>query len=441
MCVFAGLSNGVMVAAKTSISELAKGNKELESKGVGLLMSMVGYGMLLSPLIGGLTSDPKKQYPDSWTLLIFEKYPYLAPNLVSSLLSVLSLLFVVLKVEETLPVDMIRDYRLMGQDLIDSLRQTHASDSNFQTGSNTTKSDDDWEDELKVLESKEFSEVASLMSTGEARASFSSVMHRSSMLSPLPADERNLTVHRQHDTNTAVIIPKELVDPETATETTPLTQSAGKRTAQMTAQEILSNESTRMFLASYWANTFTSMAHNEAFPLFAMSLVGGLGMKECAIGAIAFGGGLVYCVGQYFIFSAAMKYFGLIKSLQYGSLVANVPVFLMPFSTFLVGPIQSVYLSLVIGGMMIGNSVFCGSVTIASNRSVDVGQRATLNGLASVGAGVARAFGPIFAGYLVSGSMTAAARLGGWLVYVALAIVGSGAFATTMFIPFAVEEE
>jgi hypothetical protein len=44
-----------MIVARTAISELARGDKELESKGVGIIMSMVGYGMLMSPAIGGLT--------------------------------------------------------------------------------------------------------------------------------------------------------------------------------------------------------------------------------------------------------------------------------------------------------------------------------------------------------------------------------------------------
>jgi hypothetical protein len=50
-----GLLNGTMIVARTAISELARGDKELESKGVGIIMSMVGYGMLMSPAIGGLT--------------------------------------------------------------------------------------------------------------------------------------------------------------------------------------------------------------------------------------------------------------------------------------------------------------------------------------------------------------------------------------------------
>ena len=41
---FTGVMNGTMIVARTQISELAKGDSGLESKGVGVLMSMVGYG-------------------------------------------------------------------------------------------------------------------------------------------------------------------------------------------------------------------------------------------------------------------------------------------------------------------------------------------------------------------------------------------------------------
>lgn len=63
--VATGLGNGTMIACRTSVSEIAKGKREFESKGVGLLMSMVGYGMLISPSMGVVLSEPLRQYPDT----------------------------------------------------------------------------------------------------------------------------------------------------------------------------------------------------------------------------------------------------------------------------------------------------------------------------------------------------------------------------------------
>ena len=39
-----GLLNGIMVAARVSVTELAKGDHDLEARGMGLVMSMVGFG-------------------------------------------------------------------------------------------------------------------------------------------------------------------------------------------------------------------------------------------------------------------------------------------------------------------------------------------------------------------------------------------------------------
>lgn len=40
-----GFGNGTMLVARTSITELARGDKELEKKGMGLVMSMVGVSL------------------------------------------------------------------------------------------------------------------------------------------------------------------------------------------------------------------------------------------------------------------------------------------------------------------------------------------------------------------------------------------------------------
>ena len=46
----AGLLCGTMVAARTAVSEIPKGNSELEKKGIALLSTMSGYGKLITTL-------------------------------------------------------------------------------------------------------------------------------------------------------------------------------------------------------------------------------------------------------------------------------------------------------------------------------------------------------------------------------------------------------
>ena len=126
-----------MVVSRTAISELAKGNFELEAKGVGLLMSMVGYGMLISPALGGLLSEPLRQYPSlvenngngilkdqSFVFSLLSKYPFLLPNIVSFILSMLSMIFVIVAVEETLPKEKRRHWSYVGTDFIKWILRT-----------------------------------------------------------------------------------------------------------------------------------------------------------------------------------------------------------------------------------------------------------------------------------------------------------------------------
>ena len=118
-----------MVVSRTAISELAKGNHELEAKGVGLLMSMVGYGMLISPALGGELSEPLKQYPNSslftntWCEPLLSNYPFLLPNIIAFVFSMVSMIFVIVTVEETLPIEKRRHWKYVGLDSFYCLRK------------------------------------------------------------------------------------------------------------------------------------------------------------------------------------------------------------------------------------------------------------------------------------------------------------------------------
>ena len=74
-------------------------------------MSMVGFGMLIGPAIGGVLSEPVTQHPDV-DFGAFEsvllKFPFLLPNLIGALLSGLATLQIIFSVQETLPEDKLR---------------------------------------------------------------------------------------------------------------------------------------------------------------------------------------------------------------------------------------------------------------------------------------------------------------------------------------------
>jgi hypothetical protein len=79
------------------------------------------------------------------------------------------------------------------------------------------------------------------------------------------------------------------------------------------------NPATRQYLISYWLYSLANVAQSEAFPLFAMASTG-LKMGESSIGLVGTTAGLIYCIGQYFIFSTMMKHLTLLQSLRHGAL-------------------------------------------------------------------------------------------------------------------------
>lgn len=430
-----------MVVCRTAISELAKGDKELEAKGVGILMSMVGYGMLFSPSLGGLLSEPLRQYP-SWEVgderieWILTTYPFLIPNLIAALLALLSMAAVLLCVEETLPIEKRREWTYVPADMIYSMKQRWLVKSSTETQPSRRRRSSiqsvGWENDLKILDSKEFVATATLMATRQSRASFVSALSRTST------------------TSQQTTVPDMDMEKQVASEQTPLMASRnGEKKQSATAVEESKLESVSMaslwnkptvkaYMIANWVNSFSNVCQGEAFPLFAMATVGGLGLEEKLIGTVGTLAGLMYCIGQYLIFTFVMKTYGLVGALRWGAFWGAVPVIAIPLSLFLSGWWQIAYLALISGIIMICNSVFLGCNTIGSNRSVEPYERATMNGMSSIGTSIGRGLGPICAGLLVAALMTSPilpASLGGWFLYGLLGAIGVASYLTTLQIP------
>ena len=99
---FAGLGNGYISAAKTSISEIVS-SKEHEVKAFGYLNGALGLGLILGPVIGGLLSRPAVQYPNLFSSTGFwGYYPYLLPSIICSLVAALAAMGILIFVPETI---------------------------------------------------------------------------------------------------------------------------------------------------------------------------------------------------------------------------------------------------------------------------------------------------------------------------------------------------
>ena len=91
---------------------MARGNHQLEAKGMGMIMSMVGVGMLFAPSIAGLLSEPITQYATvdfgPYFTPLLRQYPFLLPNVLGAVISFLSTILILVSVEETLPAEQLR---------------------------------------------------------------------------------------------------------------------------------------------------------------------------------------------------------------------------------------------------------------------------------------------------------------------------------------------
>ena len=317
-----GVFNGTMVAARVSVTELAKGDHALEAKGMGLVMSMVGFGMLFGPALGGLLSEPISQYPN-FDFGIMEgmltKYPFVLPNIAGAIFSIMSAILVALSVEETLPPEQMRSPKYIAADALRFLATVpgmlrkcwsnneydHIEDTATEECSNTDHEegeDDSIEEDLKVLHLR-FGDMGDAVVCGrESRASFIEALHRPSALARAASTKSTITE----------IIPEEHVNHNIAS--------------------LMQNDRVRECLSCYWMTTLASTAAGECFPLFAMAKVGGLGIEETAIGLIGAGSGLLFVGCQYFIFALSMKKLGLHITMISSSLLAVTPVVLIPFS-------------------------------------------------------------------------------------------------------------
>lgn len=401
-----GFCNSIQSTAKTSVTEIAKGDKKLEARGTGLTIGMRGIGFLLSPALGGILANPVKQYPE-WVLTqrfehTLTRYPFLLPNIVGCALCILSALAVQLLVEETLPEDQRRHVKYFAADVWQWM---------------LTKIQNIWR--LFVLRKKEVNSPSSCTINEEMPL----VSGERKTAAKLPRRINGVDEHADHaDGGKATI--NGFDDKE---------DNGGA-----TATAIWNRESTRRHLISYWLFSFVVVAVDESFPLFCISRIGGLSLSEASIGKILSAAGVIFVLGQYVTFATFVDRLGLYRAQTIGALLGVPPTILIPIANFLNGSVSKregelawstfIFLTVVIGVAKIFTCLYFAVITITTNRTVPASLRATTNGLSMVGGSVAKGLGPIFAGVLVAFSFSVPkediARYGSIFIWSTISILG-----------------
>ena len=98
-----GLVNGNIPVMRTMVSEIVK-EKKYQARAFLLMPMCFNVGVIIGPAMGGLLADPATTYPGVfggvWWMV---KWPYLAPNLFSSMIVIINIFLVSILLNETLP--------------------------------------------------------------------------------------------------------------------------------------------------------------------------------------------------------------------------------------------------------------------------------------------------------------------------------------------------
>lgn len=167
--------------------------------------------------------------------------------------------------------------------------------------------------------------------------------------------------------------------------------------------QIWTRRKTRAHLIAYWLYSVAVINIDEAFPLYCISRNTGLGgLKEHEIGKILSVSGVLFAIGQFRMYTFIVDRFGDYASLVLGCWLGVFPVALYPLAPLFYTAENKrwsmLYLALLSGVLKIFQSAFFSSITVTTNRTVPAELRGRMNAIGSIGAGLSKAFGPLFVG-------------------------------------------
>jgi len=322
--------------------------QQLETRIVGRVMSMRAYGFLIAPAVAGFLADPLDvrekdvTYNASIEGSVLSKYPYLLPNLLGAVLCWLSAMAVYLCIPETMP--QCRSPRLLGKDFLQWTRKMCAR--------------------IKSTEKEVQEDAVISLKAADDSLSDNSIQQYGSI-------ENN--------------------------------SKSNNTISSASLKLIWSRRKTRSHLIAYWLYSLVIINIDEAFPLYCISRNTGLGgLQENEIGKILSASGVIFAIGQYKTYTIICDQFGIYGSLDLGAALGILPVALFPLASLVYTNANKrwsmVYLALLSGVTKVFQSAFFSSITVATNRTVPAEMRSRMNALGSIGAGLSKAFGPLFVG-------------------------------------------
>ena len=364
-----GIVNGVLPISKTAISELAYGDRTLETRGMGLVMGMWGWGFLISPAISGITAEPLKQYPhvmwlqhdeSTWHYKLLQKFPFLLPNLIGTMLGLIAFLAVSLFVPETLPKENVKSLNKIPNHLWLTMRRVLSvipEETSSQLEDSVTLTSQSFDESIRMSgddrrrsygttrddgpdDESVFSKQIELLfpdldddiddAVKNARASYDEY---SLLLATSSDSRRSITDSvRKHSTTMSQRRRQSRLSAWKAS-----TRSIGPASPEATAtiSSLWSQRNTRNHMIVFWLSSFVSTTIDEGFPLFCISKAGGLGLSEKTIGKILSLCGLIFAISQYVVFTTLVSKLGLYGSIRLSSTIMGPMIALIPISIWI----------------------------------------------------------------------------------------------------------
>lgn len=425
-----GASNGIAGISKAIVTETASEYEILETRGMSLIMGQWAWGFLISPALAGFVADPIRQYKtifdelkDTAIYTLLKKYPFILPNLISVILCLLGILAVFVWVPETLPESKQRHPKYILSDACMWLRtKVHIASGRcwLADRSSDLSNNHTFDAEPLIRSGTVASEIDSERDTYHQNVRQARMSHTESV---------SLL-------STSSPFPDETVNPDNSRRFPPATPPGPLHEATMAS--LWKKVDTRNHLMLYWVFSFVAIAIDEAFPLFCMSKIGGLGLSENEIGKLLSSTGLIFAVSQYHIYAWIVDKYGLNTSIRLGAALSAPLAAFIPLSLWMndIGSSSSseltwpafIYLSLLLAACRIFGLVFFSSITIVTNRTVGSSQRGTMNGLSMLGGSCAKGLGPVFAGYLVGFGYSSSVfqpQTGSWFVFLTIGLLAA----------------
>lgn len=357
---FLGFFNPILGTSRTLASEIC--SKKYEAFCMGTLGSAWFTGLTIGPAVGGLLARPCELYPDTFKhMLIFQRFPYLLPNLICSVLGWLSFIILLIFLPETLPEDKFKsgDY-ISVSDEVSPLPNACVDIS---------------EHEESKIESESYDGLTDTDSTSV------------SIISQNEEEEFDSTVG-------ANIIMKE------------------DNNKSITIADILRGRGVIGVMVSYFLTASISMTFDEVFPLWSMSSshVGGLDYSIQQVGVIISISGILLILFTFIqspITNALGPSWSFITGLWIvGPILLAITLF---NGTQLPGLTVFTLLVTLIGVMKMGIGLSLCGISLVINHLVDSTNRGSLNGLVvtidSIAKMLGLAYGPVTYAYTIDSGL------------------------------------